>query len=69
MWEIPFFEKNDIHKFTWVSRVDGCISLLDLTGVQEEDRNKLLDVNVFRGTGGGLLDPHLVVAKIRWLRR
>ena len=28
--------------------------------VQEEDRNKLLDVNVFRGAGRGILDHHLM---------
>ena len=39
--------------------------LLDLTVVQEEGRNKLLDVNVFRGAGWGIADYHLVVAKLR----
>ena len=32
--------------------------------VQEEDRNKHLDVNVFRGSGGKILEHHLVVARI-----
>ena len=44
--------------------------LLDLLVVQEEERNKLLDVNVLTGEGGGgVSDHHLVVAKIRCLKR
>ena len=53
------FEKKDIHQFTWVSEVGGQKSLLDLTVAQKESRNKLLDVNVFRGVGGGNLGPSL----------
>ena len=37
--------------------------------VQEEERNKLLDVNVLRGAGGGISDHHLAIAKIRCLKR
>ena len=59
------FEKNEIHKFTWLSGMDGRKSLLDLILVQEEDRNKLLDVNVFRGAGGGISDHYLVLVKIK----
>ena len=55
---------KDIHKYTWASGVDGRISLLDLTVVQEEDRDKLLDVSVFRGAEGGFSYHHLVQAKI-----
>ena len=47
VWKMVF--GKDIHKYTWASGVDGRISLLDLTVVQEEDRDKLLDVSVFRG--------------------
>ena len=47
--------------------MDGCKSLLDLTVVV--DRNKLLDVNLFKGAQGGISDHHLVVAKVRCLRR
>ena len=32
---------KDIHKFTWVSGVDGRESLMVLNVVQEEDRNTL----------------------------
>ena len=45
------FEEKDTHQFTWVSGVDCCKSLLDLIVVQEEDGNKVLDVNVFGGEG------------------
>ena len=38
--------------------------------VVKEDRIKFLDVNAFRGAAGrGISDYHLVVAKIRCLRR
>ena len=42
--------------------VDDRKSLLDLMLVQEEERNKLLGVNVFRGAEGGL-----VVSKTKML--
>ena len=45
------FEKKDVHKYTWVTRVDGSKSLSELTVVQKEDMNKLLDVNAFIGAG------------------
>ena len=64
-----FFEKKGIHKITWVSGVDDRKSLLDLIVVQEEEKNKLLDVNVLRGAGGGISDHHLVIAKVRCLKR
>ena len=41
---------------------------INLIVTQEYDRNKLLDVNVFKCVGGGISSPHVVVAKIRWLR-
>ena len=59
-----FFEKKDIHKFSWTIGVDDHISLLDFIVVQEEERNKLLYINVLRNVGGGILDHHLVIAKI-----
>ena len=43
--------------------MDGHKSLMDLIVVQEEEeegRNKLLDVNVFRRAGGGISDHHLI---------
>ena len=52
--ENTFFEKQDINKFTWVSGVGGHKCLLDLIVVQDENKNKLLDVNVFRRVGGGI---------------
>ena len=33
-----FFEKNDIHKFTWASEEDGRKSLLSLIVMKEKDR-------------------------------
>ena len=67
--EIQFFEKKDIHKFTWASGVDDHKSLLDLIGVQEEERNTFLDVNLLRGAGGRISDHHLVIAKIKCLKK
>ena len=37
--------------------------------VQDEDRNKTLDVNVLRGAGGEIMDHHLIIAKMIYLRR
>ena len=37
--------------------------------VQEGERNKLLDVNVSRGAGGGISEHHLAIAKIRCYKR
>ena len=65
--ENTFSEKRETHKFTWVSEVDVYKRILDLILVEEEERNKLLDVNVLRGAVRGILDHHLVVAKIRCL--
>ena len=64
-----FFEKRDIHKSTWVSGVGDRKSLLDFIVMQDEERNKLLDVNVLRGVGRGISDHHLIIAKIRSLKR
>ena len=60
-----FFKKKDIHKFEWVSGADDRKNILDLIVVQQQERNKLLVVNVFRGAEGGIVDHHLVIAKIR----
>ena len=49
--------------------VDGRKSLLGFIVVREEERNKLLNVNVFRGAEGRIPDHHLVVTKLRCLRR
>ena len=49
-----FFEKNDIHKFAWVSGVDDHKTLPELFLMQEKERNKLLYVNVLTGAGGGI---------------
>ena len=37
--------------------------------VQEEKRSKLLNLNVLRGEGGGISNQHLVIGKIRCLKR
>ena len=67
--EIQFLKKKDLHKFTWTSGVDDHKSLLDLIVVQEVERNKLFYVNVLADAGGGISDHHLVIAKIRCLKR
>ena len=64
-----FFEKKDLHKFTWVNGVDDRKGLLDFIVVQEEEINKLLGVNVLRGAGGGISNHHLAITKIRCLKR
>ena len=56
-------EKKYIHKFTWVNGVDGRKSLMDRIVVQEENSNKLLDVNLFRGAGWRNLGPSLSGSK------
>ena len=57
-----FLGGTDTHHLTWVRGGD-------LTVVQEEERHKLLSVNVFRNTGGEISEHQLVVAKIRYSRR
>ena len=52
-----------------MSGEDGCKSILNVIVVWEEDRDKLLDVKEFRGAGEEILDHHLLLAKIRCLRR
>ena len=52
-----------------MSGVGGHKSLLDLILEQEENINGLLDVNAFRGSGGGISDNQLIVVKIRCLRK
>ena len=42
-------------------------NLLDLIVVEEEERNKLLDINIMRGAGGEIPDHHFVIAKIRFM--
>ena len=37
--ENTFFEKRDVHKFTWVSGADDHKGLLDFIVVQKEERN------------------------------
>ena len=54
MWEMRFLIKKDIHKFTRASGVDDPKILLDPIVMQEAERNKLLDVNVLKGAGGGI---------------
>ena len=49
------------------SVVDSRKSLLDSIVVQEEDRNKLLDVNIFRGEGEGNFRPSLSGSKNKML--
>ena len=64
-----FFEKKDVHKFTWVSGVDDHKILLDFIVSHEDETNKFLDAYVLRGGGGGISDHHLVIVKIRCLKR
>ena len=45
------FQREHMHKFTWVSGLGVNKNLLELILVQEEDRNKFLDVNVYKCWG------------------
>ena len=37
--------------------------------LQKEEKNKRLDVNVLKGSGGEILDSNLLIAKMRSLKR
>src|SRR6201990_823295 len=60
-----WFMKRDIHKYTWVSGVNGEKGLLDFVCVRWEERSRLLDVNVLRGAAMGISDHYLVVARVK----
>ena len=47
-----FHEKNEIHKYKWVKWMVA--NDLDILLVQEENKNRHLDVRIFRGAGGGV---------------
>ena len=63
--ENTWFKKRDIHKYTWVSGVNGDRALLDFVCVKVGDRKRLIDVNVLRGAAGGVSDHYLVETKLR----
>ena len=52
-----WFKKRDIHKYTWVSGMNGERALIDYVCVRVVDRKRLIDVNVLRGVTGGVSDP------------
>ena len=60
-----WFKKRKLHKYTWVSGVNGDKALLDYVCVQKSMRGRLIDVNVLRGAGLGLSDHFLMEAKLR----
>ena len=60
-----WFEKQSIHKYTWVSGVNGERALLDYVCVEQRIKDRLLDVNVLRGAAGGISDHFLVEARVR----
>lgn len=70
------FKKKDIYKYTWVRVSDGQVvdrALMDYMIVRKRDVERLMDVCVRRGVGGGLSDHFLVEGLIkiegRWKRR
>ena len=50
---------------TWVSGVNGERGLIDYICIRKKIRDRLLDVNVLRGSARGISDHFLVLAKIR----
>ena len=60
-----WFKKRRVNKYTWVSGVDGSVSLLDYVLIEKDVKERLLDVNVCRGAHNGMSDHYLVVAKVR----
>ena len=68
MWGNTFFEKN-INKFIWVNCVNGSKNLLDFIPSREEDRKRLLYVNVFWDAGMGISDYYLTLTKRRCLKK
>ena len=63
------FSEKDIYKFTWVKGVNGRKTLMYDIVLQGEDKNKVLNVNVFRSAGERIFNHQLVIAKGRCLRR
>ena len=64
-----WFEKRSIHKYTWVSGVNGGLGLLDYVCVKKSMHARLVDVNVLRGAAMGISDHYLVEAKLRLKKR
>src|SRR5215469_14425216 len=60
-----YFRKRRIKKWTWVSEVNREGALLDYICVGKDRSDRVLDVTVRRGAGGGLLDHFLVVGKLK----
>ena len=63
-----FFEKKDIHKYTWVRIVEGRVvdkALMDYVLVSRKVLHRLLDVRVLRGVGSGMSDHFLVEGRLR----
>jgi len=60
-----WFIKKLNHKLTWVSGVNGERGLIDYICIRKKIRDRLLDVNVLRGSARGISDHFLVLAKIR----
>ena len=60
-----WFNKREIHKYTWVSGVNGERALLDYVCIRSCYKDRLLDVNVFRAIAGGISDHYLVEAKMK----
>ena len=62
------FKKRMIHKYTWERVAHGVVvdrALMDFVIVSKFLRGRLLDVNVLRGSAGGMSDHYLVEGRIR----
>lgn len=71
-----WYEKKLKHKYTWVRQENGRVvdrALMDYVIVSKKGRDRLLDVRVLRGEGGGMSDHFLVEGRLRvgrrWVRR
>ena len=63
-----FFNKRNVHKYTWIRRTRGEITdsaLMDYMCISEKYKARVTDVNVLRAAGDVQSDHHLVVCKMK----
>ena len=54
-----WFKKNDVYKYTWLRMAEGRVvdtALMDYVLIPKRMLGRLLDVNLWRGEGGGISD-------------
>jgi len=60
-----YFRKRNANKVTWMSEINGEGALIDYICVSKRECERVVDVSVRRGAGGGLSDHYLVVGKVK----